>query len=89
MSEDEEHRMRSGLLVSEVDGVWMQYWPKLEVCWMRPYVEGEPMTHIAVSGVDKLAGHPRIGDMVARETRDGERQWLVTKDYLDQHYEVI
>lgn len=89
MSEDTEHRMHKGLLVSETDGEWMQYWPKLEVAWMRPYVEGEDVTDISVDGVDKLAGSPRKGDMIARDINDHSIQWLVAEKYFKDHYEAI
>jgi hypothetical protein len=65
-----------------------QRFRKNEYCEMRPYLEGEDMTGIAVGDVDARNGSPRKGDMIARNPRNPEDRWLVSEeDFLNNYGE--
>lgn len=56
---------------------------------LRPYSEGEDMTGINVGDVDKAAGSPRVGDMIARNPANHSDQWLVAQAYFEQNFEPV
>lgn len=57
---------------------------------MRPYIEGEILNkEISISDADSKNGSPRIGDMIARNPKNHDDQWLVAKDYFNDNLEEI
>lgn len=57
---------------------------------MRPFIEGEVLdSKVSVSEADKTNGSPKIGDMIARNPKNHEDQWLVAKAYFDDNLEEI
>lgn len=57
---------------------------------MRPFVEGEILDpKVSISQADKDAGSPKLGDMIARNPKNHEDQWLVAKDYFEENLEEI
>lgn len=54
---------------------------------MRPYVEGEDLSGISIADVDRAEGSPKVGDMVARNPKNHDDQWLVAKQYFDDNLE--
>jgi len=57
---------------------------------MRPYVEGEKLeSSISISEADLKAGSPKLGDMIARNPKDHEDQWLVSKKYFEENLEAL
>lgn len=55
---------------------------------MRPYVEGEQLSdRVSISQSDKEAGSPKVGDMIARNPKNHEDQWLVAKEYFEENFE--
>lgn len=56
---------------------------------IRPYVEGEPLTGVAISTVDTVAGSPKVGDMVARNPKDHGDKWLLAKKYFEDNFEEM
>lgn len=65
---------------------WANY-RRTGVSEMRPYVEGEDMTRISVSHPDKENGSPKAGDMIARNPKDHNDQWLVAEKYFKDNLE--
>ena len=65
---------------------WGQYKRK-GVSEMRPYVPGEDMAGISVSAPDKENGSPKPGDMIARNPKNHEDQWLVAAKYFAENLE--
>jgi len=55
---------------------------------MRPYLEGEDMTSISISELDKQAGSPKEGDMIARNPENHADQWLVAQRYFLDNFEA-
>lgn len=60
------------------------------VAEMRPYVPGEDLTGISVSGVDIVfgMGMPREGAMIARNPKDHKDQWLVAGKYFRENFDT-
>ena len=57
---------------------------------MRPYLDGEILSEkISISDADKQNGSPKVGDMIARNPKNHDDQWLVAKDYYEDNFEFI
>lgn len=53
---------------------------------MRPYVKGEDLTGISVSGTD----HPETDmGMIARNPKNHEDKWYVARKYFEDNLEPI
>ena len=61
---------------------------RIAIAELREYVPGEPVTY-TVNPVDVEAGSPKEGDMVARDPRDHNAQWLIPKAYFDANFEAM
>lgn len=44
---------------------------------------------ISISEVDKAHGSPKIGDMIARNPKNHNDQWLVAEQYFKDNFESI
>lgn len=69
------------------DALFKQYRRK-ELGELRPYVRGENMTNISISGPDREAGSPKAGDMIARNPADHNDKWLVAKAYFEANFDT-
>jgi len=68
--------------------VWKEYRRKPRTrTEMRPYVPGEAMVNISISFADEVDGHPKPGDMIARNAANHGDQWLVAQPYFIDNYE--
>jgi hypothetical protein len=56
---------------------------------LRPWQEGDDMTRVSVSAEDKGAGSPKLGDMVARNSKNHGDQWLVAAQYFADNFEPV
>jgi hypothetical protein len=57
---------------------------------MRDYEEGEMLnSKVSISDADLKAGSPKLGDMIARNPKNHEDQWLVAKAYFEDNLEPI
>ena len=56
---------------------------------MRPYVKGEILDRkISISEADRKAGSPKEGDLIARNPKNHEDQWLVAKEYAEDNFQL-
>ena len=44
---------------------------------------------ISISDFDKENGSPRIGDMIARNPKDHNDQWLIAEQYFKENFEEL
>ena len=44
---------------------------------------------VSISSVDKENGSPKIGDMIARNPKDHNDQWLVAEQYFKDNFEQL
>lgn len=71
-----------------MENTFKQYRRK-SISEMRPYVEGEGLIGVSVSEADLKNGSPKVGDMIARNPKNHEDQWLVAKEYFNDNLEPI
>jgi hypothetical protein len=64
-----------------------------QIAELRPYIPGEGLTGslkgVSISEEDRKAGSPRPGDMIARNPKNHEDQWLVAKQYFEDNFEPV
>ena len=44
---------------------------------------------VSISDADKANGSPKIGDMIARNSKNHNDQWLVAEKYFKENFELI
>lgn len=49
----------------------------------------EPNKVVSISQTDLENGSPQIGDMIARNPKNHDDQWLVAKQYFEDNFEPI
>jgi len=64
--------------------MWKKY-RKINLQEMRPYIAGEDLSVISVSGEDT----PEEGGMIARNSGNHEDQWYVGKEFYEKNYEEV
>jgi hypothetical protein len=67
-------------------GQFQQYRRK-QIAELRPYVEGEQLDGVSISASDRVAGSPKLGDMIARNPKNHADQWLVAAAYFADNFE--
>lgn len=61
---------------------------RIQIAELRPYVPGEGLDpRISVSMADLDAGSPKLGDMIARNPKNHDDQWLVAAKYFADNFE--
>lgn len=61
-----------------------------QIAELRPYEEGEVLDpKVSVSKADADAGSPKVGDMIARNPKNHEDQWLVAAKYFQDNFEEL
>lgn len=60
-----------------------------QIAELRPYEIGDDMTRISVSAPDTEAGSPKPGDMIARNPKNHDDQWLVAAKYFADNFEPV
>jgi hypothetical protein len=65
---------------------WMQYRRKA-IAEMRPYRDGEILSGaVSISNEDRNGGSPKVGDMIARNPKNHNDQWLVAAAYFADNF---
>ena len=61
-----------------------------QIAELREYEPGEILNdRVSVSAADQEAGSPKLGDMIARNPKNHEDQWLVAADYFADNFEPL
>jgi len=58
-----------------------------QIAELRPWVAGENMAGVSISGADLAAGSPKAGDMIARNPENHKDVWLVAAKYFADNFE--
>ncbi len=67
-----------------------QQYRRKQIAELRPFQEGEQLSaNVSISQADKDAGSPKPGDMIARNPKNHEDQWLVAKQYFEDNFELV
>lgn len=59
---------------------------RTNIAEMRQYVEGEDLSRVSISEADRDNGSPLVGDMIARNPKNHDDQWLVAKKYFQDNF---
>ncbi len=59
---------------------------KSQIAEMRTWEPGDDMLRVSVSPADADNGSPKDGDMIARNPKDHDDQWLVGRDFFAGNY---
>ena len=68
--------------------MWSKY-RRVLIAELRPYVLGEALDRVSITAADKEAGSPKLGDMIARNPKNHDDQWLVAAKYFADNFEPI
>ncbi len=61
-----------------------------QIAELRPFVVGEVLPErVSISAPDREAGSPKAGDMIARNPKNHDDQWLVAGAYFVDNFEEI
>jgi hypothetical protein len=61
-----------------------------QIAELRPFQEGEQLSErISISFADINNGSPKAGDMIARNPKNHDDQWLVAKQYFEDNFEPV
>jgi hypothetical protein len=61
-----------------------------QIAELRPFQEGEELSErISISQADRDNGSPKVGDMIARNPKNHDDQWLVAKQYFEDNFEPV
>jgi hypothetical protein len=58
-----------------------------QIAELREYIPGEILERVSVSASDAEAGSPKVGDMIARNPKNHDDQWLVAAQYFADNFE--
>lgn len=65
-----------------------QQYRRRQIAELRPYEAGEVLTdRVSVSAADRETGSPKKGDMIARNPKNHDDQWLVAAAYFADNFE--
>ena len=62
---------------------------RTNIAEMRPFKKGEKLNGVSISDADKKNGSPKVGDMIARNPKNHNDKWLVSKKYFKDNFELL
>jgi hypothetical protein len=60
-----------------------------QIAELRPWSPKDDMSQVSISAPDKEAGSPKPGDMIARNPKNHDDQWLVAAQYFADNFEPV
>lgn len=77
--------------MSNVEDDWNVYARKRTTSELTPWTlewgNGEDVTKFTVSPEARAKGHPAFGDFIARNPKNHDDKWLITKEFFEQNFE--
>lgn len=65
-----------------------QKYRRSQIAELRPFQPGEQLPErVSISASDREAGSPKEGDMIARNPKNHDDQWLVAAAYFADNFE--
>lgn len=64
-----------------------QKYRRTQIAEMKRWTPGTDMSRVSISQPDKENGSPKDGDMIARNPKNHEDQWLVAAQYFADNFE--
>jgi hypothetical protein len=71
------------------DDPGFQQYQRKQIGELRPWTPDYDMSGVSVAEVDTEAGSPKEGDMIARNPKNHEDQWLVAAAYFADNFEAV
>ena len=81
---------------------YFKQYRRTQITEMRPITAGEcrgyhtsypylmsDNVEVSISKKDKKAGSPKLGDMIARNPKNHNDQWLVAEQYFNDNFEPL
>lgn len=62
---------------------------RTQIAEMTPWDPMTNMIRVSVSHPDRAAGSPKTGDMIARNPKNHDDQWLVAAQYFADNFEPV
>ena len=62
---------------------------RTQIAEMAYWNASDDLTGVSISDVDKAAGSPKNGDMVARNPKNHNDKWLVAAQYFADNFEPM
>ena len=59
-----------------------------QIAELAEWTQDTDMRDVSVSVVDKEAGSPKPGDMIARNPKNHADRWLVARAYFEDNFEI-
>lgn len=66
-----------------------QRYRRKEIAELRRYVEGEDLSQVSIGVAMRSMGSPKAGDMIARDPKHHDDQWLVSAQYFVDNFEPL
>jgi hypothetical protein len=66
-----------------------KHYRRKQVAEMRPYQVGDDLNGVSISNIDRNAGSPKPGDMIARNPKNHTDKWLVAAKYFADNFESV
>jgi len=60
-----------------------------QIAELRPWMPEDDLSNVAISVPDRNNGSPKQGDMIARNPKNHEDQWLVSAQYFADNFEPL
>lgn len=60
-----------------------------QIAELRPWQPGDNLMRVSISTPDMEAGSPKAGDMIARNPKNHDDQWLVAAQYFADNFEPV
>ena len=73
----------------EASTVCFRHYRRKQIAELRQWTPDYDMKYVSVSSVDLQAGSPKPGDMIARNPKNHDDQWLVAKQYFEDNFEEM
>ncbi len=65
-----------------------QYW-RMQIAELRNWEDGDDMARVSVLAADREAGSPKRGDMIVRNPKNHDEQWLVSAQYFVDNFKPM
>jgi hypothetical protein len=63
-----------------------KHYLRKKIAELRTYEPGESLVGVSINEEDKKAGSPKVGDMIARNPKNHDDQWLVSEEYFKDNF---
>mgnify|MGYP001612441778 CR=1 FL=1 len=81
--------MATAASIAEQEKTAFTQYRRKQIAELRPYQPGEDLEGVSISAVDRNAGSPKAGDMIARNPKNHADRWLVAAQYFAENFEAV